>query len=103
MRILVWLLRAVAFVALFAFALNNLHQVTLHGFFGAQWQGPLVLLVLAALALGCACGALAMLPSWWRHRARARRNAPPTPVPVPHELEPSMANSAALPAPRDGL
>ncbi|MCI4429287.1 MAG: DUF1049 domain-containing protein [Burkholderiales bacterium] len=103
MRILVWLVRAVAFFALFAFALNNLHEVTLHAFFGVQWQGPMVLLVLGALALGCACGALAMLPSWWRHRARARRGAARTSVLAPQDLEPSLPNSASMPAPRDGL
>jgi uncharacterized integral membrane protein len=103
MRVLVWLLRAVAFFALFAFALNNLHPVTLHGFFGLQWQGPMVLMVLGALALGCACGALAMLPSWWRYRARARRDAARTSVLAPQDRLPTMADSALMPAPRDGL
>ena len=32
--------------------------------------------VLAAFALGCVFGVLAMLPSWWRHRRVARRHAP---------------------------
>jgi len=65
MRILVWLVRAVAFFALFAFALNNLHEVTLHAFFGVQWQGPMVLLVLGALALGLQEGLLMKTTPLW--------------------------------------
>ena len=54
------------FCALFAFALNNQEAVTLHLFFGAQWQAPLVLVLLAAvLVLGVVLGVLvAMLPLW---------------------------------------
>ncbi len=103
MRILVWLARAVAFFALFGFALNNLHEVTLHGFFGAQWRGPIVLVVLAALVLGCAFGALAMFPSWWRHRSRALRDAAGTTILDPQEPEPTMPQGALTHPPRDGL
>ena len=73
MRILVWLLRAVIFFALFAFALNNQQDAAMHWFFGYEWRAPMVFVVLAAFALGCAFGVLAMVPSWWRHR----RVAPP--------------------------
>ncbi|MFZ2649910.1 MAG: LapA family protein [Burkholderiaceae bacterium] len=103
MRILVWLVRALAFFALFAFALNNLHEVTLHGFFGSEWRGPMVLVVLGALALGIAGGALAMLPSWWRHRRRALRDAAPSSILAPQDVEPIMAQGALTHPPRDGL
>jgi lipopolysaccharide assembly protein A len=103
MRILVWLARAVAFFALFGFALNNLHEVTLFGFFGAQWRGPLVLVVLAALALGCAIGALALLPSWWRHRSRAQGDPAGTTILDAPEAEPALPQGALTHPPRDGL
>ena len=68
-----WLLKAAIFFTLFAFALNNQHSVDVHFFFGTLWRAPLVLVVLAAFALGLAIGALGMVPRWWKHRAAARR------------------------------
>ena len=73
MRILVWLLRAAIFFALFAFALNNQHEASVKWFFGYEWRAPMVFVVLAAFALGCAFGVLAMVPSWWRHRRVVRK------------------------------
>lgn len=73
MKYLVWLLKAAIFFTLFAFALNNQHVATVHFFFGQQWSGPLVLVVLAAFATGLVVGALGMVPRWLKHRAAARR------------------------------
>ena len=70
-----WLLKAAIFFTLFAFALNNQQDVTVHFFFGTQWRAPLVLVVLAAFALGLAIGALGMVPALVeapRRGARAR-------------------------------
>ena len=80
MRLLVWLLRAFIFFTLFAFALNNQQTATVHWFFGVEWRTPMVIVVLAAFAGGCAVGVLAMVPSWWRHRREALRLAPPAAV-----------------------
>ncbi|HWP12562.1 MAG TPA: LapA family protein [Ramlibacter sp.] len=73
MKYVMWLLKAAIFFTLFAFALNNQQDVTVHFFFGTQWRAPLVLVVLAAFALGVAIGALGMVPRWWKHRVAARR------------------------------
>ena len=73
MKYLVWLLKAAIFFTLFAFALNNEQDATVNFFFGYLWRAPLVLVVLAAFALGVAVGALGMVPRWWKHRAAARR------------------------------
>ena len=73
MRILVWLVRAAVFLALFAFALNNQHVASVKWLFGQEWRAPVVFIVLIAFALGCAFGVLAMLPSWWQHRRAASR------------------------------
>lgn len=73
MRIVVWLARAFLFFVLFAFALNNQHDAAIRWFFGYEWRTSMVFVVLAAFALGCVAGVLAMLPSWWRHRSVARR------------------------------
>lgn len=83
MKYLLWLLKAAIFFALFAFALNNQDPVLLR-LFGAQWQAPLVLLLLAALVLGVFLGMAVMLPLWLRARRAARQPAasPPNPAPT---------------------
>jgi uncharacterized integral membrane protein len=82
MKYLVWLLKAAIFFTLFAFALNNQHVATVHFFFGTQWSAPLVLVVLAAFALGLAIGALGMVPRWLKQRAAARRAPSPASTPA---------------------
>ncbi|MEY2659830.1 MAG: hypothetical protein RLZZ123_1002 [Pseudomonadota bacterium] len=75
------LLKAAIFFTLFAFALNNQDDVTVRFFFGTEWHTPLVLVVLAAFALGMGIGVLSMVPRWWRER-RAAQKAQVTPAPA---------------------
>jgi len=91
MWLLKWILKAAIFFTLFAFALNNQQDATVHFFFGTTWRTPLVLVVLAAFAAGLVAGVLAMVPRWWKHRSAASRahttaaaaaSTPPQP-PVP--------------------
>ncbi|MEO8924700.1 MAG: LapA family protein [Caldimonas sp.] len=104
MRYLVWLIRAAVFFTLFAFALNNQHESSIHWFFGQEWRAPMVFIVLAAFGLGCAFGIFAMVPSWWRHRRIARREAARVSMPAVHPVTTSTAGEAALThPPRDGL
>jgi len=104
MRLLVWLFRAFIFFTLFAFALNNQQSASVRWFFGVEWHAPMVIVVLAAFAGGCAIGVLAMVPSWWKHRRVARRRDPAVAAPAP------AAASSVLPSdfgaehpPREGL
>ncbi len=98
MRLIVWLLRAAVFFTLFAFALNNLEPAAVRWFFGYEWRAPMVLIVLAAFALGCAFGVLAMVPRWWHNRRLARaQEAVPEPA-----VEPALEPLPEHP-PRDGL
>ena len=69
MKYFLWLLKAAIFFTLFAFALNNQQDATVHFFFGTQWRAPLVLVVLSAFALGVIVGVLGMVPRWWRRRS----------------------------------
>lgn len=78
MKYLAWLLKAAIFFTLFAFALNNQQDTTVHFFFGTRWTAPLVLVVLAAFAMGLVLGALGMVPRWWRHRKGGRPPSPDT-------------------------
>ncbi|WP_295856296.1 lipopolysaccharide assembly LapA domain-containing protein [uncultured Xylophilus sp.] len=82
MKYLSWLLKAAIFFTLFAFALNNQQDATVHFFFGTYWRAPLVLVVLSAFALGIVVGVLGMVPRWWLHRSAARR-AQEVQVPLP--------------------
>jgi uncharacterized integral membrane protein len=104
MRLFVWLLRAFVFFTLFAFALNNQQPATVHWFFGAGWQAPMVIVVLVAFAAGAAIGVLAMLPSWWRQRRELQRLAPRATV-APPVAPPSVLPSEFGPEhpPREGL
>ncbi len=83
MCLVVWLIRAFVFFALFAFALNNQQPTTVNWFFGAQWQAPMVIVVLAAFGAGCAVGVVATLPGWWRRRSSG--------APVPATERPAAA------------
>ena len=70
--LLKWILKAAIFFTLFAFALNNQQDATVHFFFGNQWQAPQVLVVLTAFAMGVAVGVLGMVPWWWQQRRSAK-------------------------------
>jgi uncharacterized integral membrane protein len=103
--LLKWLLKAAIFFTLFAFALNNQQDTTLHFFFGNHWQAPQVLVVLATFAAGVAVGVLGMVPWWWRQRRLA--SAPP-PMTTPAQTSPaplvaSVATPATAPAYADGI
>ena len=100
MKYLLWLLKAAIFFTLFAFALNNQQDATVHFFFGTQWRAPLVLVVLTAFAAGLSVGVLGMVPRWWRHRVAARR-AHAAPVQPASNTSAASATSPAPPPPPD--
>jgi lipopolysaccharide assembly protein A len=101
MRVLAWLVRAFIFFTLFAFALNNQQEVAVHWFFGFEWRAPMVIVVLAAFAAGCAIGVLAMVPRWWRQRRVNRRvvpaAAPPSTAPPSTQVPSTFGAEAAMP------
>jgi len=97
LKYLMWLLKAAIFFVLFAFALNNQEAVTLHWFFGASSQAPMVLVLLLTLLLGVILGVAVMLPLWWRARhARAR---PTVPTPASPAQDVATPTPVILPAP----
>ena len=99
MRAFAWLLRGLIFFTLFAFALNNQQDTVVHWFFGFEWRAPMVIVVLAAFAAGCAIGVLAMVPAWWRHRRTAQRPAAASVAPVaPAAPAPKGHNNPVVPS-----
>ena len=81
-----WIVRAVIFFALLAFALNNQQEATLNLMFGHEWRAPMTLIVLAAFALGLVVGVLGMLPGLCKRRA-----TPPAPEQAPTADQPASA------------
>lgn len=61
MRYLAWLLRIAVFLLLLGFAVRNTDQVTLHYYFGYEWNAPLVLVLLLFFTLGAVIGVLSCL------------------------------------------
>ena len=76
-RLLTWILKAAVFFALFAFALNNQQDATVHLLFGHQWRAPMTLVVLVAFGTGLIVGVLGMLPGWWSRRQGRKPPADP--------------------------
>ncbi len=99
LRIIKWLLKAAVFFTLFAFALNNQQDTTVHFFFGNQWRAPQVLVVLLAFSLGVAIGVVGMVP--WRRKHP--RQVPPPPPPTALAQDPVPMASASAPRYADGL
>ena len=56
MRYLMWFLRILLFLLLLGFTVRNIETVTLHYYFGYEWNAPLVLIILLCFALGVAIG-----------------------------------------------
>lgn len=83
-----WLLRALLFVAVLAFALMNTDPVLLRFLPGKPWEVPMIVALLLFFALGAAFGVLACLPRLFRqrreihklkreHQSAARQTLPP--------------------------
>lgn len=104
MKYVLWLLKAAIFFTLFAFALNNQQDATVHLFFGTQWRAPLVLVVLTAFAAGLVVGVLGMVPRWWKHRrAAGRAHAAVQPTATPSAPAPATPSSPAELPPLHGI
>ncbi len=109
--LLKWVLKAAIFFTLFAFALNNQQDTTVHFFFGNAWVAPQVLVVLTAFAIGVAVGVLGMVPWWWHQRQTSRADAAVSTVSPPHTAShappatPAANTSAGITAPAyaDGI
>ncbi len=61
MRYLMWFLRIALFLVLLSFTVKNAETVTVHYYFGYQWQAPLILIILLFFALGLVIGVMSCL------------------------------------------
>jgi lipopolysaccharide assembly protein A len=65
---LLWILRVTLFVLVLAFAVRNTDPVTVHYYFGGQWQAPLIFVLLVVFCAGIALGLAAALGPMFRQR-----------------------------------
>ncbi len=99
MRLLMWILRLLLFFLLFGFAVKNDHLVRLFFFFGAEWELPLVFIILVIFSAGALLGVTATFGSLLRQRReigrlrkqlarseRERQNPPRVDVQAPETL-----------------
>ena len=68
MRFVTWAIRLVLFVLLIALAAKNVEPVTLRFYFDYALQAPLIVMLLAAFAVGAAFGVLALLTTVLRQK-----------------------------------
>ena len=94
MKYAIGLLKAVIFVLLFGFALNNRQNATLNFLFDYAITLPMIVVVLASFALGIVLGILVMLPRWQQHRRQAQQ--------ARQQLEALQAQQAAASQPPAG-
>jgi uncharacterized integral membrane protein len=73
MKILVWLVRGVMFIALFGLAVKNSGPVDLRFYLDSAWQAPLSVVILIAFAAGAAVGLTAMLATLVRQGRELRQ------------------------------
>jgi uncharacterized integral membrane protein len=73
MRYISWLIQMFVFIVLLGFALKNGQPVTLHYFFGYEWQSSLVIALLLFFTMGTGLGILATLGIWFRQRREISR------------------------------
>ena len=100
--LLKWILKAAIFFTLFAFALNNQQETTVHFFFGTVWKTSMVIIVLVVFASGVAVGVLGMVPRWLKHRHAATKARKAALARAPVSPPPADQTATALsPAPAD--
>ena len=109
MRLIRWILGAIAFLLLLLVALQNADAVTLRFFDLWTWEAPLIFVVLTAFAVGVGCGLLAgavKVARLSRQLTRARReHTTRRPVPAPHGAAPGTAPASGpgFEPPTEGL
>jgi uncharacterized integral membrane protein len=68
MRYLIWFVRILLFMLLLGFTVRNIETVTVHYYFGYEWNAPLVLVILLCFALGVATGVGSCLGKIFRQK-----------------------------------
>jgi uncharacterized integral membrane protein len=73
MKVLVWLVRGIVFIAVFGLAVKNSGPVDLRFYLDSAWQAPLSVVILLAFAAGVAVGLTAAMVLVVRQGREIRR------------------------------
>lgn len=73
MKAVFWIIKIALFLLALTFAVKNTELVTVRYYLGAQWQGPLILVILVVFCVGVAAGVVASLGPVLRMRAEVKR------------------------------
>lgn len=68
MRYISWAIRILLFLVLLGFALKNTDPVLIRFYLGAQWEAPMVVVLVLVFAIGAVAGILASLGQAFRQR-----------------------------------
>lgn len=80
MKSVFWVIKLAMFFVALTFALKNTDNVTVRYYLGAEWQAPLIFVILVVFCLGAAAGVTASLGHVIRLRrevSRLRKRVPP--------------------------
>ncbi len=100
MKAVFWIVKLVLFMIALTFAVKNTDIVTVRYYLGAEWQAPLIFVILAVFCVGAAAGVLASLGHVIRLRREVSRLRRQTPSPSTIEsvtVAPSRAASSNIP------
>jgi uncharacterized integral membrane protein len=68
MRMLVWIVRLALFLLILGFAVKNTEPVRMRFYLGAEWEAPLIVVMLVVFVVGAAAGVAASLGHLFRQR-----------------------------------
>ena len=87
MKTVFWIIKLVLFLFALTFAVKNTDMVTVRYYLGAQWQAPLIFVILVVFCLGAVAGVIASLGHVIRLRREVSRLRKQMPVPSATEGE----------------
>jgi uncharacterized integral membrane protein len=88
-KVFIWLVRLVVFIAVFGLALKNSEPVDLRFYLDNAWRAPLSVVILITFAIGVGVGLIAAVPAYVRQKRELRRlrKGAGTPAPETRPVE----------------
>jgi putative membrane protein len=96
MKSVFWVIKLALFFVALTFALKNTDSVTVRYYLGAEWQAPLIFVILVVFCLGAAAGVIASLGHMIRLRREVSRLRKQVPL-LTTSGEPAVSSRAVPP------